>query len=146
MSGFGTRLRVLFAVQGEGRGHMTQALALAAMLRRRGHAVVGAVVGTDRWGDVPKFFRRGLGAPVEALPHLERALVLRPTDEDGSTELRANQFALARALWDAPADAGRDRERALALAELAAAGYEAASAELAGELAAIREWQASHEL
>ena len=60
-------LRVLLAVQGEGRGHMTQALALAGMLRRRGHAVVGAVVGTDRWGDVPAFFRRGLGAPVETV-------------------------------------------------------------------------------
>ena len=67
MTGRGTRLRVLFAVQGEGRGHMTQALALAAMLRRRGHAVVGALVGTDRWGDVPGFFRRGLGAPVETV-------------------------------------------------------------------------------
>ena len=67
MTGRGTRLRVLFAVQGEGRGHMTQALALAAMLRRRGHAVAGALVGTDRWGDVPAFFRRGLGAPVETV-------------------------------------------------------------------------------
>ena len=67
MTGRGPRLRVLFAVQGEGRGHMTQALALAAMLRRRGHAVAGAIVGTDRWGDVPRFFRRGLGAPVETI-------------------------------------------------------------------------------
>ena len=63
----GTRLRVLFAVQGEGRGYRTQALALAAMLRRRGHTVVGALVGTDRWGDVPDQFRRGLGAPAEAV-------------------------------------------------------------------------------
>ena len=46
---------------------MTQALALAEMLRRRGHAVVGAVVGTSRWGDVPALFRRGLGAPVETV-------------------------------------------------------------------------------
>ena len=61
------RLRVLFAVQGEGRGHLTQALALAPMLRRRGHAVVGAIAGTSRWGDVPAFFRRGLGAPVETV-------------------------------------------------------------------------------
>ena len=51
-------LRVLFAVQGEGRGHLTQALALAGMLRRRRHEVVGAVAGTNRWGDVPDFFRR----------------------------------------------------------------------------------------
>ena len=35
-------LRVLFAVQGEGRGHLTQALAVAAMLRRRGSLAGGA--------------------------------------------------------------------------------------------------------
>ena len=60
-------LRVLFAVQGEGRGHLTQALALAPMLRRRGHEVVGVVAGPSRWGDVPDFFRRGIGAPVETV-------------------------------------------------------------------------------
>lgn len=60
-------LRVLFAVQGEGRGHLTQALAVAAMLRRRGHHVVGAVAGTSRWGDVPDFFRQGLAARVETV-------------------------------------------------------------------------------
>ena len=60
-------LRVLFAVQGEGRGHLTQALALAGMLRRHGHHVVGAVAGTSRWGDVPTFFRHGLGARVDTV-------------------------------------------------------------------------------
>ncbi|MGB3543801.1 glycosyltransferase family protein [Rubrivirga sp.] len=60
-------LRVLFVVQGEGRGHQTQALALAPMLRTRGHKVVGAIVGVGRWGDVPTFFRRGLNAPVETV-------------------------------------------------------------------------------
>ena len=46
---------------------MTQALAFAEMLRRRGHAVVGAVVGAGRWGSVPDFFRRALRAPVETV-------------------------------------------------------------------------------
>ena len=57
-------LRVLFVVQGEGRGHMTQALALGEMLRARGHAVVGCVVGAGRWRGVPAFFERAVGAPV----------------------------------------------------------------------------------
>ena len=61
-----TGLRVLFVVQGEGRGHLTQALALAEMLRRRGHVVVGAVVGGGR-ADVPAFFRRGLAVAVETV-------------------------------------------------------------------------------
>ena len=38
-------LRFLFIVQGEGRGHLTQALSLADMLRRHGHEVVEVLVG-----------------------------------------------------------------------------------------------------
>ena len=60
-------LRVLFVVQGEGRGHMTQALALGEMLRARGHAVVGCVVGAGRWRGVPAFFERAVGTPVETV-------------------------------------------------------------------------------
>ena len=33
-------MRFLFIVQGEGRGHLTQALTLEDMLRRNGHEVV----------------------------------------------------------------------------------------------------------
>ena len=58
---------MLFVVQGEGRGHTTQALALAEMLRARGHAVVGCLVGAGRRGGAPDFFRRALGAPVETV-------------------------------------------------------------------------------
>ena len=58
------RLDVLFVVQGEGRGHMTQALALAQMLRGRGHRVAGAVVGASERREVPGFFRDGLAARI----------------------------------------------------------------------------------
>lgn len=57
-------LRVLFVVQGEGRGHMTQALAAAEMLRAAGHTVVGALVGASGRREVPAFFRDEIGAPV----------------------------------------------------------------------------------
>ncbi|MEM1116909.1 MAG: glycosyltransferase family protein [Bacteroidota bacterium] len=60
-------LRVLFVVQGEGRGHMTQALALGEMLRARGHEVVRCVAGASRRRDVPAFFRRRVGCPVETV-------------------------------------------------------------------------------
>ncbi|RMH19192.1 MAG: hypothetical protein D6701_05275, partial [Gemmatimonadetes bacterium] len=50
------RLRVLFVVQGEGRGHLTQALALDAALARAGHRVVGAVVGCSRFRPLPAYF------------------------------------------------------------------------------------------
>ena len=43
-------LRCLFVVQGEGRGHLTQAMALRRMLREAGHRVEGTVVGNvEAW-------------------------------------------------------------------------------------------------
>ena len=56
--------RILFIVQGEGRGHMTQALALAEVLRRAGHSVCAACVGTNPRRALPAFFRDGLGASL----------------------------------------------------------------------------------
>jgi uncharacterized protein (TIGR00661 family) len=58
-------LRVGFVVQGEGRGHMTQALALARFLRDAGHEVTRAWVGTSPFRSVPEYFRDGIGAPLE---------------------------------------------------------------------------------
>jgi len=57
-------LRVLFAVQGEGRGHMTQALALRDLLVERGHTVCGVLVGRSEGRKVPAFFADGIGAPT----------------------------------------------------------------------------------
>jgi UDP:flavonoid glycosyltransferase YjiC (YdhE family) len=58
-------MNCLFIIQGEGRGHLTQALALASMLRRAGHRVCGALVGRSSRRELPAFFTRKLGAPVE---------------------------------------------------------------------------------
>ena len=60
-------LRILFLVQGEGRGHLTQALALAPALRAAGHEVVAAVVGASPARVLPGFFADEIGAPVERL-------------------------------------------------------------------------------
>jgi uncharacterized protein (TIGR00661 family) len=61
-------LRVAFAVQGEGRGHMTQAMAVAAWLRARGHAVAGVLIGRSARRRVPAFVLDALGAPVVLVP------------------------------------------------------------------------------
>lgn len=58
-------MRFLFTVQGEGRGHFTQALSLAAMLRSHGHDVVAVLVGKSDSREIPSFFMDKIEAPVE---------------------------------------------------------------------------------
>ena len=38
-------MKILFIIQGEGRGHLTQALSLRQKLTDEGHQVVGVLVG-----------------------------------------------------------------------------------------------------
>ncbi|NNF13861.1 MAG: UDP- glucuronosyltransferase [Gemmatimonadetes bacterium] len=57
-------LNVAFVVQGEGRGHMTQALALASFLRDAGHEVVEVLVGRSPHRPIPGYFVDGIHAPV----------------------------------------------------------------------------------
>jgi uncharacterized protein (TIGR00661 family) len=59
------RLSVAFVVQGEGRGHMTQALALAGLLRAAGHEIVRVLVGESPFRSVPEYFRTEIAAPLE---------------------------------------------------------------------------------
>lgn len=57
-------MKYLFIVQGEGRGHMTQALALERMLLDRGHDVAGIMVGRSPQRSLPDFFLKGVKAPI----------------------------------------------------------------------------------
>lgn len=57
-------MRYLFIVQGDGRGHLTQAIALSDMLRRQGHEVVEVLVGKSISRTVPDFFYEKIGAKV----------------------------------------------------------------------------------
>lgn len=57
-------LKCLFIVQGEGRGHLTQALALRARLEQAGHTVCSVLVGQSASRSVPDFFLRKIDAPV----------------------------------------------------------------------------------
>jgi uncharacterized protein (TIGR00661 family) len=56
--------RIVFAVQGEGRGHLTQALAVHEMLSRRGHTVCCVIVGNSSNRQIPEFFIRKFSVPV----------------------------------------------------------------------------------
>ncbi len=57
-------MKYLFVVQGEGRGHMTQAISLRNILVKHGHEVVHVLVGKSERREVPKFFFEKIGAPV----------------------------------------------------------------------------------
>lgn len=60
-------MRYLFIVQGDGRGHLTQAIALSDMLRRNGHEVVEVIVGKSKLREVPDFFYEKIGAKVRLI-------------------------------------------------------------------------------
>ena len=57
-------MKYLFIVQGEGRGHLTQAITLERMLESRGHEVVGIMVGKSKTRVLPEFFLKNVHAPV----------------------------------------------------------------------------------
>ncbi len=58
-------MKFLFVVQGEGRGHFTQAIAMQDMLTKNGHEVVGVLVGKSNYRELPEFFSKNIHAPIE---------------------------------------------------------------------------------
>ena len=57
-------MKILFIIQGEGRGHLTQALSLRQKLTDEGHQVVGVLVGKSPARRLPDFFSKKIEAPV----------------------------------------------------------------------------------
>lgn len=58
-------MKVLFTVQGEGRGHLTQAITLERALRKDGHEVVEVLVGKSKSRKLPDFFKKKIHAPIK---------------------------------------------------------------------------------
>ena len=58
-------MRVVFIVQGEGRGHLTQAVSLSQVLRRAGHRVAAVLVGQAEGREIPAFFAEQIHAPIQ---------------------------------------------------------------------------------
>lgn len=52
-------MKYLFIIQGEGRGHLTQAMTMEKLLRSRGHEVVEMLVGKSESRKLPSFFSTG---------------------------------------------------------------------------------------
>lgn len=58
-------MKVMFVVQGEGRGHLTQAITMQRMLQHNGHQVVEVLVGKSNYRQLPEFFTRAMTVPVK---------------------------------------------------------------------------------
>lgn len=57
-------MRYIFVIQGEGRGHLTQALSLSHILREAGHTVEEVLIGRCKNREVPEFFSSKIGVPI----------------------------------------------------------------------------------
>lgn len=66
-------MKYLFIIQGEGRGHLTQAISLAQIIQSKGHEVVGALVGSCHGDSVQTFFKQSFTADI--IPFASPALV-----------------------------------------------------------------------
>ncbi len=57
-------MKFLFIVQGEGRGHMTQAISFANLLLSQGHQLSGVILGKSTRRAIPEFFTKEIPAPI----------------------------------------------------------------------------------
>lgn len=57
-------MKFFFIVQGEGRGHMTQAISMSHMLEQSGHEVCAVCVGKSKRREIPDFFSSKIKAPI----------------------------------------------------------------------------------
>lgn len=56
--------KYLLAVQGEGRGHMTQAVTLYELLKENGHEVCAVIIGSSGRREIPRFIYDRIDAPI----------------------------------------------------------------------------------
>ena len=84
--------------------------------------------------------RLARGAPSDAIPFFEEALLTRQQPNADPAMLADTQFGLARSLWDA----GRDRRRALRLADSAHQTY--ATLKLSEPATRVNAWLTTHKL
>ncbi len=57
-------MKYIFVIQGEGRGHLTQALTLSVLLREAGHVVDDVLVGRCKNRELPTFFTSKIAARI----------------------------------------------------------------------------------
>lgn len=66
-------MKIMFSILGEGRGHMTQAMAVKEMVEKAGHQVVSVVLGVGPRRQVPPFFASAMKMPITKISTLDFA-------------------------------------------------------------------------
>jgi len=60
-------MKFVFVVQGEGRGHMTQAIAMQNMLLKHGHIVAAVLIGKSERREIPSYFYENIKTEIVAI-------------------------------------------------------------------------------
>lgn len=60
----GKNLNILLTVQGEGRGHLSQAIVAYEWLKEEGHKVSGVIVGGGGTQNLPAYFKKRIQSPI----------------------------------------------------------------------------------
>ncbi len=96
-------MRYFFIIQGEGRGHLTQAVALSAMLQKHNHEVVGAMVGSADGKTIPQFFADNFrfqsiafASPCLVYSKKTKALSIRKTLIDSILNIKKYFYSLRK--------------------------------------------------
>ena len=66
-------MKIMLCILGEGRGHMTQAMAVKEMVEAAGHQITGVVLGLGGCRQVPPFFASAMKMPITRIPTLDFA-------------------------------------------------------------------------
>ncbi len=64
-------MKIMLSILGEGRGHMTQAMAVKEMVEKAGHQICGIVMGVGPNRVIPPFFTSAINMPVTKIPTLD---------------------------------------------------------------------------
>src|SRR5262245_32545948 len=68
------RMKIMLSVLGEGRGHLTQAIAAKDLLENAGHKVVATILGMGSRREPPAFFATGMNMPITRVQSLDFSL------------------------------------------------------------------------
>ncbi len=87
-------MKYIFIIQGEGRGHMTQALSLSKILRKEGHEISHVIVGKSKRRNIPQFFLDKINAP---LSHLDSPNFVTDKNQKSVKPFRTVVYSLLQA-------------------------------------------------